>query len=423
LTWLAAFETRKRAGASPLHANTRKLAVMLAGACAFLQVYVTQPLLPLLTGVFHASKIAVSMTVTAASLGVAVGAPFAGYLSDRLGRKRVIVWSAFLLAISAFFTATAPTLSILILWRFTQGLFTPGVFAVTIAYINEEWAGLGAPQMVANYVTGTVLGGFTCRMVSGLVAAYASWPWTFVATGSLSLLAAAAVAAWLPRETRFQAHSKPHADHDFHAKSSGFQAALGHLRNKPLLATFLVGFCVLFSLVATFTYITFYLAEPPFGLRPAALGSVFVVYLVGAAVTPLTGRAIERFGSRMALAAAIAAGVGGVSLTLIHNLWAVALGLTITCSGVFTAQAAASSFIGIAAKQNRALAVGMYASFYYLGGSGGAALPGYVWALGGWPACVVFIAAVQVLTVTIALLFWDVAAASPPTSTAPAELE
>ena len=161
-----------------------------------------------------------------------------------------------------------------------------------------------------------------------------------------------------------------------------------HLRNRQLAATFSVGFCVLFSLVGTFTYVTFYLAEPPFHLMPAALGSVFVVYLVGAAVTPVAGRAIDRFGSRRTLAAAISAGVGGISLTLIPSLWMVALGLTICCSGVFLAQASASSFIGIAAKENRALAVGMYASCYHAGGSFGAAVPGYFWELGGWPACV-----------------------------------
>ena len=47
-------------------------------------------------------------------------------------------------------------------------------------------------------------------------------------------------------------------------------------------------------------------------------------------------------------------------------------GLAVCCTGVFTAQTAASSFIGVAAKQNRALAVGLYVTFYYVGGSVGA---------------------------------------------------
>jgi len=286
--------------------DTRKLAVMLAGACAFLQLYVTQPLLPMLTDVFHASKIAVSLTVTAASLGVAAAAPFAGHLADRMGRKPVIVWSAFLLAAASFATATAPNLNILILWRFLQGLCTPGVFAVTIAYINDEWAGLGAPRVVAIYVTGTVLGGFSGRMLSGLIAAYAPWPWTFAVLASLSLLGACGVAVWLPDEKRFRRGGRAEQTAQHAGDLSGWPAARAHFLNKPLLATFFVGFCVLFSLVATFTYVTFYLAEPPFGLRPAALGLVFVVYLIGAAVTPITGRAIDRHGNRVVLAAAIA---------------------------------------------------------------------------------------------------------------------
>jgi predicted MFS family arabinose efflux permease len=84
----------------------------------------------------------------------------------------------------------------------------------------------------------------------------------------------------------------------------------------------------------------------------------------------------------------------------------VAVGLAICCSGVFLAQASASGFIGIAAKENRALASGIYASFYHTGGSVGAAVPGFVWMLGGWPACVVFIAGVQLVTVTLALTLW-----------------
>ena len=64
------------------------------------------------------------------------------------------------------------------------------------------------------------------------------------------------------------------------------------------MATFLVGFCVLFSLVGVFTYVTFHLAAPPYSLLPGALGSIFFVYLAGVVMTPLAGRAIDRFGHR-----------------------------------------------------------------------------------------------------------------------------
>ncbi len=124
----------------------RTLGVVVAGYCAFLQLYATQPILPLLRRVFNAGTVEVSLTVTMAAMGVAVSAPFAGLLADRFGRKRIIVWSAFLLSACSFLAASSPSLHALIAWRFLQGVFTPGVFSVTVAYINDEWAsgGVGA---------------------------------------------------------------------------------------------------------------------------------------------------------------------------------------------------------------------------------------------------------------------------------------
>jgi sugar phosphate permease len=62
--------------------------------------------------------------------------------------------------------------------------------------------------------------------------------------------------------------------------------------------------------------------------------------------------------------------------------------------------------VGSAATESRASAVGLYVTFYYLGGSGGSAIPGVTWNYGGWPACVGLIVAVQLLTITLAVIFW-----------------
>jgi MFS transporter, YNFM family, putative membrane transport protein len=375
----------------------RIAAVVLAGYGAFLQLWATQPLLPLLRRLFHSSEMMVSSTVTVPALGVALSAPFAGFLSDRFGRRRLIVWSAFLLALSALATSTATTLPQLLFWRFLEGVFTPGVFAITVAYINDEWMDSGAGRVMGAYVSGTVSGGFSCRVISGLVAAHAPWQNVFLVLGGLNLLVAFGVWAWLPAET----HSPING-----SERHWLDALASHARNRQLLAAFSVGFCVLFSLVGAFTYVTFYLAAPPFGLQSAALGSIFFVYLVGVAVTPIAGRAIDRHGHRPALAASILLSCVGIASTLFAHLWVVALGLALCCTGVFIAQASASSFVGTAARQDRALAIGLYAMFYYFGGSAGASVPGIFYARGGWLACAAFLAAVQAFTVLLALWFW-----------------
>jgi len=372
-------------------------AVILAGFCAFLDLYATQPLLPLFSNLFRARELAVSLTVTLATAGVAVAAPVVGAFADRLGRKRVILGSTVVLAACTLLTATSRNLHQLLFWRFLQGLFTPGVFAITIAYIHEEWPPEFSGRALTAYVTGTVIGGFSGRMLAGLAATHLDWRWAFVILGALTFGGAGALAQWLPRERRFRPASK---------SRSTWRAFAAHLQNGQLVATYVVGFCVLFSMTASFTYVNFYLAAPPFYLRPAALGSIFFVYLIGAAITPACGRFIDLYGHKRALSLAMAAGIAGITLTLEPHLTAVIAGLAICCTGVFIAQAASTGHIGLVAQGDRALAVGLYVMCYYEGGSVGAIVPGFLWAAGGWPACVALIAAVQALTVTLASWLW-----------------
>jgi predicted MFS family arabinose efflux permease len=377
-------------------ASPALLPVVLAGFTAFLSLYSPQPLLPLFQRIFGATHFAVSLTVTATTVAVAIAAPFVGGFADVWGKRRVIVLSAFVLAATTVLAATATTLGQIVAWRFAQGLVTPGVFAVTVAYIHDQWDPARAGTVTAAYVTGTVIGGFLGRVVSGLVASAVGWQASFAATGVLGVVCATILLLWLPAD-------RPR-DASEHSQSGSLAA---HLTNRPLLGTYAAGFCVLFTQIATFTYVTFHLASPPFGLSTAALGWLFAVYLAGAVVAPISGRWIDAFGHRSALIAAIALGVTGSILTVFHAIVIVVAGLALVCSGVFAAQAAASSYIGIAADRDRGLAVGLYATFYYLGGSVGGSLPALVWNRGGWPACVAMIVFVQILTAAIGWTTWE----------------
>jgi len=368
-------------------------AAMIAGACTFLNVYCTQPLLPLFQRLFHASVVEVSLTVSAVTLAVALMAPVTGLIAETVGRKKVIVPALFAMAVPTLLAATSQSLHVLIFWRFAQGIFVPGVIAVMMAYINEEFAGRVGAVMAA-YVAGTVFGGFLGRFLTGIIAAHWNWRAAFVTLGILDLIGALAVRQWLPLAVNFVP-----AKHVF----KSVRDTWGHLRNPRLLAICGLGFTVLFSLVGVFTYVNFYLAQPPFNLTPAELGSIFFVYLLGCVVTPLAGRFLDRHGFRRTMLLSLGMCLGGLLLTLAFSLTPVIAGLAIFSSGIFVSQSAATVLMGQVAGRARSAAAGLYVTFYYSGGSAGAALTAWFWLKGGWPACVGLFAAVSLITLILAL--------------------
>ncbi len=369
------------------------VATMLAGMCTFLNVYSTQPLLPLLRETFHASELGVSLTVSATIFATALTAPFIGMIAERRGRKKVIVPSLFLLTVPTALAATSTSLGALIFWRFAQGIFVPGVVAVMLAYINEEWAGRGVGRAMSAYVAGTVLGGFLGRFISGMVATHWHWRATFLVLAALNLIGAVVVRAWLPLAKNFvrAEHLQQVLDH-----------AKGHLRNRRLLANFGMGASVLCAIVGCFTYANFYLAAAPFYLNSAQLGSIFFVYLLGVVITPQSGRFLDHFGFRHTTVLYCAMMIAGLLLTLVQSLPVVIAGLAIFSSGVFVAQASATVQTGAIAGRARSSAAGLYVAFYYLGGSVGATLTDVFWRWKGWPGCVALLGGVSLVSLWLA---------------------
>jgi MFS family permease len=130
------------------------------------------------------------------------------------------------------------------------------------------------------------------------------------------------------------------------------------------------------------------------------------VYLVGAVVTPLSGRWIDTHGHRVGIGVAMAIGAAGALLTLVPSLWAIVAGLALSSTGVFIAQTATSSYIGAITENDRGLAVGLYSTCYYAGGSVGGIAPALVWDAGGWPACVALVVVIQATGAAIAFTQW-----------------
>jgi MFS family permease len=377
--------------------DPRRLAIAFTGLCTFINLYSTQPLLPLFARDFKADTAEVSLTIGASTLAVALAAPFVGLVADVVGRKRIIAGAMALMVIPTALVALSDSIAEIILWRFVQGLLLPPIFAVTLAYIGDEWPGEEIAGVAAAYIAWGGLGGFLGRFVSGVVADHGGWRVAFWIFAAVTGLAAAYVAYALPRERNF-------------VRTEGLRhsarLALGHLFNPPIVATFVLGFGVLFSFVAAFTYVSFYLAASPFELSTSALGSIFVVYLLAVVVTPITGRWVRRIGRRALVISSVVGWCAGLLITLVPWLPAIIAGLAAASVAGFACQAAATGLLAQRAEAARSSALGLYVTCYYLGGSAGAIAPAPVWEHAGWPGCVALVILVLAAMAALVARFW-----------------
>ena len=376
----------------------RRLAVGLAGFCAFLNLYSPQALLPSLANEFNVGATGISMTMTASTLAVALIAPFTGVVADVLGRKRVIVWSMVALIVPTLMLSIAPSVEWMIVGRFVQGLMLPPIFAVTIAYIGEEWPASEATGVTGLYTSGASLGGFSGRFISGFMTDLVGWRGAFLAVAAVTVVCAITVALMLPRERGFVRSENI---------AASMRQMLLHMRNPQLLATYAIGFGVLFNFIATFTYVTFLLAAPPYSLSATLLGVIFVTYLTGVFLTPWVGRVVARFGRRHFVIGVIALWIGGVLLTLLPSLAAIIAGLAICAGCGLLCQAVSTGYVTATASEGRSSAVGLYFSSFYLGGSLGAVLPGLTWETLGWPMVIAELVVMLAVMAGVVALTWQ----------------
>jgi predicted MFS family arabinose efflux permease len=390
-------------------ANTaRRIAVAIIGYCAFINLYSPQALLPLLQQEFNATAADISYLITLSVLAVALTAPFTGTVADVLGRRRVILTTMAVVGLPAIAGAMSGSLAELMTWRFVQGLILPPIFAVTIAYIGEEFTPREATAAVGLYTAGASLGGFSGRFLTGLITDFASWRVAFICLAIINLIGAVVIFFLLPRERNF-------------VRSPGLMTSarqmLAHLRNPTLLATYAVGFGVLFNFIGIFTFINFHLAAPPYLLTPSLLGTIFFTYLLGSATAPSVGRLVARFGRRRLMIGLTLLWMVGTAMTLATPLPVILVGLMICAACGLMCQAVSTGYVTLTAQAGRSSAVGLYAMSFYIGGTFGGALCSIAWSYGDYPACVALILAVLAAMGTVVALFWT--ADIPPPAALP----
>jgi len=357
----------------------RSLVIGLTAFLTVVDLFATQAILPSLTRHYHVTPAAMAFAVNASTMGMAIAGLVVGFFSPHIDRRAGILISLAVLAIPTSLLAVAPNLTVFTILRIAQGLCMASAFALTLAYLGEQCSSMDAGGAFAAYITGNVASNLIGRLVSAAVADTFGLAWNFYFFAGLNLAGAVLVYFTIQRV-------KPM--HSMILTQSPLAAMLDHWRNPRLRAAFGIGFCILFAFIGTFTFVNFVLARAPLSLGMMDIGFVYFVFLPSVVTTLLAGQAVARFGTRPAIWGGLGLAAIGLPLMLSSHLAEVLTGMVLVGVGTFFAQAAATGFVGKAARENRGVASGTYLACYFGGGLVGTAALGQLFDQFGWVACV-----------------------------------
>ena len=290
------------------------------------------PALPALTAELDAATSVAQLTITTCLIGLAAGQLIAGPVSDRYGRRGILLAGIAAYIVTSVLCAISPTVELLIAARFVQGLAGGVGIVIAQAAGRDVFSGR---ELIRFYARLTVVGGFAAvigPLLGGLLNTVVDWRGLFV---FLALIGVGILALSLMRF----GETLPHADRtdgglvrtlrDYRVLL-GDRVFVGAILNQGFL------YAALFAYLSGATFVL----QDIYGLSPVEYALAFGANSAGFMVFGhLAGRSAERGRVRSTLAVGIAiAGLGAAGLLAAGltamPLWVVLAALFALAAGV-----------------------------------------------------------------------------------------
>lgn len=369
-------------------------AMFFGGFSCFALLYCVQPLMPLLSREFALTPAQSSLSLSLATAAMAVSLLASSAISDRFGRKPLMVGALAISALMTLLCALAGGYGQLLAARVLLGVALGGMPAVAMAYLAEEIEPESLGLSMGLYISGSAFGGMVGRMVTSVLSDFYSWRLALVVMGVAGVLAAAEFWRSLPESRRFR------------PSAGGWRAlpenARRHLSDEGLPWLFILAFLLMGCMVSAYNYISYRLLAAPFELRQSVVGGISLLYLLGIFSSVWAGKLADRYGRKGVLYLVLSLMLAGIVLTLSSLLPLVVGGLALFTFAFFASHSMTSSWVGRRAR-GAALASALYLFFYYLGSSVVGWAAGILWGSAGWAGVVALLASCLVGAVAIAI--------------------
>ena len=292
------------------------------------------PSLPDIARTLHTPVLQVQLTISSYLFGFAVGQIFYGPVSDRLGRRPVLLAALVVYALATVGCAVAQSIGALIALRFLQALGGAGAIVLARAVVRDLYSGVRAGRELSLMGAITGVAPVVAPVIGGALQTFFGWRAIFVLLVVCAFVIGATAARLLP-ETLRERPKTPFSLREMTALYGSVAVHRGFLANLAILTASFVG---LFAWISGAPVV---MQSAVYGLSPFAFGVTFAVGAAGYVLgTLVAARIVIRFGLDRLIGIGTAAMAAGgllmalvVALALSHVLWFVGA-MTLYLAGI-----------------------------------------------------------------------------------------
>jgi predicted MFS family arabinose efflux permease len=354
-----------------LENHEREVVLRVMSAASFLimfQAYLIAPLIPALALQFHATAQRVGLLVPAYLLPYGCSTLFYGPLSDRIGRKPVLLGMLGMLIVATFGAAGTTTLPALMAWRIAAGLASGGIIPITLALLGDLFPYQERGRAIG-WIFGAIAGGMAFGSTLGAILnPIIGWRAELAGIG----VAEAVTFGFAWRHRAFlQGRTSSHPP-GILAAMRGYLTILQNPRGRR--GYFLIFFNAVFQ-SGVFAWLGVYFSRR-YSLGDRGIGLALLGYgIPGMLLGPLIGRIADRFGRSIIIPAGLLiSAITGALLAPRIPLEAAALFVTALSLGFDMSHPLLAGIITTLDPVRRGQAMGLNAFFLFTGFGLGAVL-------------------------------------------------
>jgi MFS family permease len=306
--------------------------LLLSNINGALGIVVVSPILNSLLGPYGVSEVEIGLLITAYTLPGIIGIPVLGVLSDRLGRKRILVVSLLLFGSSGTALSLTTVFPIVLLLRLVQGIGYAGITPIVIMTIGDIYSGNREATAQGLRYTSSGLSEAIFPVVAGALS-LVSWRFPFLI---YTIAFPVAVAIWFRLDIPHRTEGSPQTGDSSHAPAVYFRRLIRLVRQPKIGFALLALGVPAFFFTAFLTYNSFVVVRVLDGTPEDAGILITVLSVASGAAGSQTGRIAGAFGGRHVplIGGQAMMGLGLGIFSLASGLLVAALGIAVLGGGL-----------------------------------------------------------------------------------------